>query len=1482
MRKAIFFTLLLLLQTAVMGQTGHQLRYWFDGDHDKLQTMQVATGESRQLIDVTHLATGFHRIYIQTMDSSRVLGLPVVHEFYKAAPESTDAVYFYWFDGNHNETKKVQAPIGRWRQPIDVQQLPTGFHEIFMQVVDGSGTYSSPVSHSFYKCTTDSEETTYSCWFDEDSATTVIGKCNNGIIWLDVNKMSDGFHTLYMQVHNQASSQPVERAFIKVPQTENVDYLTCMLMVDDTLFHEERIASTRGVLNFDFDVSSLSQGAHLLQAFVVTPTGAATNIEERFFIRAVSETEIAGLKCCYVVDDAKDSVQAGTYSNGVFHFDIDVSSLEDGLHNLNYMLIGDNGVTTEMRTAFFTKIPVGGNGITEYHYWLNEDDSIKVVKRLEKRMNPLQITSLLPVESVPLRSKLFHFEIKDGAPMIFAKNIFNMRFFDASGRMTDCSREYIDYNVSQKVEGVTSIARGKDCKTFTAPGKNEIEWMGIEMQTGDTLAIKSNAACTIQIFSPSGKEVYAVSGAESVTFDGIHAWEDGKYYIAVHDVTATKKEVSISTLQLDKYVVLDYTPKNAGVAPSMFVMNLLGNGYDKLVRAELSNGNDKLVADTVSCADYGNARLIFTFKNYDYQLGKYDLTLYFNDGDAEEMLTVEDAVTFEEPIFGEIKVSYETRQRMASPYPVTIKLTNTGNVGYSLVPVYIAYDNSKGINNLFFNDFLVEISKEMHDNGLKAIYDTDNLFGKGKSGVVVPAILASLSSGETIELTPAFETDGNYSFNIYTMIGKPLLGYSQNNHNKSRTTERALPGTTCIPDLCDMVGDILPELSNDATDCTCSLAEANIRMFANAFAAQWNKAEADRWAAFGSDFEALGLEWPYRRIRLQNPYGILRDVLGDCISNRQLNMVADAFNDYMDELTENQDCNPTPQPIEILTPCEPNDIVGFAAESGSRFVPSSFENVHYTIRSENDPVFATAAAHTIIVTDTLDGSKFDLSAFAATSVKIGSVMMELNGEKSFVKTMDLRPAIDVVAEVTLDYNEAEGIATWTILSLDPMTMEPTEDPMQGALPVNNGGNGEAEFGFNIKLKSALVDGTEVDNKASIIFDNETAVVTPVWRNIIDNVKPTSAIAAIETINDSVIEVSWEGKDVGSGMWKYDLYVQPGNVDEWIKFPCDTLRTSCRLSYVDNLSMGFCVVAIDSAGNVEDKKLTREAVFMRGTKRGDANMDSIVSISDVVATVNNLLGRASGIFNFDAADVNQDKRITIGDVVGIVNIVLNPDDYIVKYVKRRNGVALATEYISMEDVLCDDNEGVTLPIELFNDNDYAAFQMDFEIPEGLNVVSVSLGDRAADSHSVAWERLSDGKMRVVAYSTDNVMFSGNAGNILNLNMIAEMNVSGKLSISNIRFASPDGNETLLEDCCSLLDISGVTGIGRTVDDALRVYTVDGVLAIECSKPMQMAVYSVNGTLFKMLSLAEGKNICNTIPAGTYIVSGVTVVVNPQSE
>ena len=57
----------------------------------------------------------------------------------------------------------------------------------------------------------------------------------------------------------------------------------------------------------------------------------------------------------------------------------------------------------------------------------------------------------------------------------------------------------------------------------------------------------------------------------------------------------------------------------------------------------------------------------------------------------------------------------------------------------------------------------------------------------------------------------------------------------------------------------------------------------------------------------------------------------------------------------------------SPQP-----PSDPNDIIGYLSESGSKFIADSVARVNYTIEFENDTTFATAAAHTIVIKDTLD------------------------------------------------------------------------------------------------------------------------------------------------------------------------------------------------------------------------------------------------------------------------------------------------------------------------------------------------------------------------------------------------------------------------------------------------------------------------------------------------------------------------------
>jgi hypothetical protein len=59
----------------------------------------------------------------------------------------------------------------------------------------------------------------------------------------------------------------------------------------------------------------------------------------------------------------------------------------------------------------------------------------------------------------------------------------------------------------------------------------------------------------------------------------------------------------------------------------------------------------------------------------------------------------------------------------------------------------------------------------------------------------------------------------------------------------------------------------------------------------------------------------------------------------------------------------------------------------------------------------------------------------------------------------------------------------------------------------------------------------------------------------------------------------------------------------------------------------------------------------------GNLPGDANVDGMVDVADVVAIVNKILEKPADNFNEQAADVNGDGVIDVSDVVGVVNIIL---------------------------------------------------------------------------------------------------------------------------------------------------------------------------------------------------------------------------------
>lgn len=1240
MRRLIIILCFLCVHWAARGQAEYSYRYWFDGDEATLRTGTSASSSWQIDMGLEGLANTFHALHFQVKDT--VWSAPVTRYFMKL-PEQGQQTFTYWFDNNAEEPQTLMSAGGAIT--IDVAMLDDGMHTLHWAY--GQGMHKSSL---FWKLPL-TQQLHYRLWVDSQNETLQEGRYTGNPLVLDVSQMEDGFHILHAQVDGMnAPSVPYTQMFIKIPQTDGVDYLTCLFMVDNKVYKQERVPSEGGVVHWEFDASGISPGLHKGQALVVTPSGVASNLQEGFFYRAMTAKEKASMQCCYSIDGEPHLTQAGKLSGDLFHFDLDVAGLSDGFHRLSYMLMGNDGTSSRVLTAFFFKTPLGGNGITQYNYWLNDYEDRMHVTRLEERTDPFKLITLLPVESCPIRSSCFCFEVEDGQPVMYARNDLHVRFYDAAGRITEATERFVDYKVSRKVTDVKPLTGVEGTVRDNKPLEGDILWYSMEAAVGDSIAIRSSLASTVQIFAPDGKEVYTASGAESVNLNGCHAYQNGTYYIALHDVTATNgSDIALEYLHIDKYAVLAHTPDEIGAASGYFHVRLLGNGFDKLQRASFVLDGESLVADTIMVSDISNATLECFIANPSMPRGYYDLVLEFEeDGECEE-LVVENALRIAEPVYGDIEIKIKPLPRTAKPYPVTVTVKNTGNVSYQMVPLYIGFDHPELIDEVSALNFSICMEKTEEETNVNSIIQTGNLLGKGVDGVVLPALIQHLEANSAIDLQIGFVAGPHTKFNMYAWNYRPWSRLGVDETLSLAKSAKARPNPMCELDPCEIASRVIP----DWAECICGINWGNISLLAGAHLAQYNLWARRMNNIYGETLDGLGIS-RYDEIRLCSPEDIMRMVMEHCL--HMPNEVLQRLHDAMNRMAEDGCPDPDPEPIDILMPGDPNDIRGYLAPSESKYIGKDMTDAYYTIEFENDPEIANASAHHIVVVDTLDGTRLDLSSFAPTSITLSNREVMLDGEQSFVKTIDMRPEINVLAQVSLDYDAKKGIARWDFQALDPMTMEPTDHVMMGILPVNHDGNGTGEVTFDIKLKNSLMDGAEISNRASIIFDNESPIVTPTWTNIVDAIAPASTITACEARNDSTMLLHFEGTDERSGIWKYDLYAQEGTEAPWVKVAEGVESDEYEFKGFSGINYGFCVVATDSAGNVEPKVLERE-VSQPTFTLGDANGDGTVDVLDATLATGKFLGK-DVYLNFDATDANHDRIIDAMDVSLIRQIYLS--------------------------------------------------------------------------------------------------------------------------------------------------------------------------------------------------------------------------------
>jgi CSLREA domain-containing protein len=337
----------------------------------------------------------------------------------------------------------------------------------------------------------------------------------------------------------------------------------------------------------------------------------------------------------------------------------------------------------------------------------------------------------------------------------------------------------------------------------------------------------------------------------------------------------------------------------------------------------------------------------------------------------------------------------------------------------------------------------------------------------------------------------------------------------------------------------------------------------------------------------------------------------------------------------------------------LVDSLDPNDKTGPSGAGAARFINGATP-LNYTIQFENQAT-ATAPAQKVVVTDNLDGTKVNLSTLSLGPISFGSrTIVPSPGLQQFTQDVDLRPAQNLLARVVGKLDAATGIATWTFSSIDPLTLEATQDPLAGFLPPDTTPpTGEGSVSFTVSAVPTLATGTTICNQGVVVFDSNAAINTPTWCNGIDKTTPVSAVAALAgTQTATTFAVSWTGVDADSGIGAFNIYVSEngGPFTAWLK---GTTATTGSFTGQVGHSYGFVSQAVDNVGNVEATRSIADAT---------TSVINAATAPTITANPVNASANAGASVSFTAAatgspaptvqwQVSTDGAVTFSDVTG---------------------------------------------------------------------------------------------------------------------------------------------------------------------------------------------------------------------------------------
>ena len=261
--------------------------------------------------------------------------------------------------------------------------------------------------------------------------------------------------------------------------------------------------------------------------------------------------------------------------------------------------------------------------------------------------------------------------------------------------------------------------------------------------------------------------------------------------------------------------------------------------------------------------------------------------------------------------------------------------------------------------------------------------------------------------------------------------------------------------------------------------------------------------------------------------------------------------------------------------------------------------------------------------------------------------------------------------------------------------------------------------------------------------------------------------------------------------------------------------------------------------------------------------GDADANATVDVADYTATASKIMGKSPSPFYSDAADVDGNASVNVIDLVGITNISLEIDPIIIRQAPDRVGQENRL-FCDKLDLMADNEREINIGMDC--GFDFAGFQMDVSLPDGLKLVGATLGQDAAQL-GLATEIMPDGTIRILGTAFSDAVVDGVCPELLKLSVKAErgLMLDSRIEFKDILFAERNLTAHVLDDLS--IEYVEPSAVYELTNEA-KIYVENGSIIVDTPVAGTVQLIGIDGRMMKYYA---------HIGTNVYQVSGNTIYI-----